>query len=103
ILFENGASTSKYQIYVRDNIYGGVTMSKKKNQVPRRESLNYSLTGLGGFMAAGILIPNLIFAIDPVLNTAGESGDLTTVSLSVDDITNEPQTVYWEVESVDGW
>ena len=78
-------------------------MSKNKNKVSRRQFLNYSLTGLGGFMAAGILIPNLRFAIDPVLKTAGAAGDLTNVSLSVDDITEEPQRVDWDVEQVDGW
>ncbi|HLQ84319.1 MAG TPA: ubiquinol-cytochrome c reductase iron-sulfur subunit [Pseudogracilibacillus sp.] len=78
-------------------------MSKKKNQVSRRQFLNYSLTGLGGFMAAGILIPNLRFAVDPVLKAAGDAGDLTNVSLSVDDITEEPLRVDWDVEQVDGW
>src|SRR5699024_7986117 len=110
-MFDQAKSLSYYRSvlvieiikYLSVITYRGVTMSKKKNQVSRRQFLNYSLTGLGGFMAAGILIPNLRFAIDPVLKTAGESGDLTNVSLSVDDITNEPQRVDWEVEQVDGW
>ena len=42
-------------------------MSDKKQQVSRRQFLNYSLTGLGGFMAAGMLTPMLRFAVDPVL------------------------------------
>jgi len=78
-------------------------MSDKKQQVSRRQFLNYSLTGLGGFMAAGMLVPMLRFAVDPVLQTSTESGGLTNVSLSVDDITEEPQRVDWEVEQVDGW
>ncbi len=78
-------------------------MSDKKQQVSRRQFLNYSLTGLGGFMAAGMLVPMLRFAVDPVLQSAGEKGDLTNVKLSVDDITDEPQRVDWEVEQVDGW
>ena len=77
-------------------------MSDKK-QVSRRQFLNYSLTGLGGFMAAGILLPNLRFAIDPVLQKDGGHGDMANVSLSVDDITDEPQRVDWEIEQKDGW
>ncbi|MEI3604743.1 ubiquinol-cytochrome c reductase iron-sulfur subunit [Pseudogracilibacillus sp. SE30717A] len=78
-------------------------MSDKKQQVSRRQFLNYSLTGLGGFMAAGMLVPMLRFAVDPVLQSAGEKGDLANVKLSVDDITDTPQRVDWEVEQVDGW
>lgn len=78
-------------------------MSDKKNQVSRRQFLNYSLTGLGGFMAAGMLVPMLRFAVDPILQTKGEEGELANVKLSVDDITEEPQRVDWEVLQVDGW
>jgi len=78
-------------------------MSDKKQQVSRRQFLNYSLTGLGGFMAAGVLVPMLRFAVDPVLQSATSEGGLTNVGLSVDDITEEPQRVDWEVEQVDGW
>lgn len=78
-------------------------MSDKKQQVSRRQFLNYSLTGLGGFMAAGMLTPMLRFAVDPVLQKKSAAGDLANVSLSVDDITDEPQRVDWEVEQVDGW
>jgi len=78
-------------------------MSDKKNQVSRRQFLNYSLTGLGGFMAAGMLVPMLRFAVDPVLQAQAEAGDLANVKLSVDDITEEPQRVDWEVLQVDGW
>ncbi len=74
-----------------------------KNKVSRRQFLNYSLTGLGGFMAAGVLIPNLRFAVDPVLKGQAAAGDFVNVSLSVDDITDTPQRVDWEVEQVDGW
>jgi len=78
-------------------------MSDKKQQVSRRQFLNYSLTGLGGFMAAGMLVPMLRFAVDPVLQKKSSSGELTNVGLDVDEITDEPQRVDWEVEQVDGW
>ena len=39
------------------------------NRVSRRQFLSYTLTGVGGFMAAGMLMPMLRFAIDPVLQS----------------------------------
>ncbi len=77
-------------------------MSEKKKQVSRREFLNYTLTGVGGFMAAGMIVPMLRMAIDPVLQPS-TSGDLVNVGLSVDDITSDPQRVEWTVNQVDGW
>ncbi|GAA0423023.1 MAG: ubiquinol-cytochrome c reductase iron-sulfur subunit [Bacillota bacterium] len=77
-------------------------MSEKKQQVSRRQFLNYTLTGVGGFMAAGMLAPMLRMAVDPVLQESGH-GDLTNVSLAVEDITTEPQRIDWKVNQVDGW
>lgn len=77
-------------------------MSEEKKQVSRRQFLNYSLMGVGGFMAAGMLISPVRMAIDPVLKATGV-GDLANVGLSVDDITTDPQRVDWSVEQVDGW
>ncbi|SFK00240.1 menaquinol-cytochrome c reductase iron-sulfur subunit [Halobacillus dabanensis] len=75
-------------------------MSDKK-RVSRRQFLNYTLTGVGGFMAAGMLAPMVRFAIDPVL-TKKESGDFVSVA-SVDEITNEPQRFEWTIDQVDAW
>jgi menaquinol-cytochrome c reductase iron-sulfur subunit len=77
-------------------------MSKEKQQVSRRQFLNYSLMGVGGFMAAGLLVSPIRMAIDPVLKKS-DSGDYANVGLSVDDITTEPQRVDWTIEQVDGW
>lgn len=77
-------------------------MSDKKQQVSRRQFLNYTLTGVGGFMAAGMMVPMLRMAVDPVLQSSN-SGDLVNVGLSEDDITSEPQRVEWLVDQVDGW
>ena len=44
------------------------------NRVSRRQFLSYTLTGVGGFMAAGMLMPMVRFAIDPVLQKT-EGGD----------------------------
>lgn len=78
-------------------------MSEDKKQVSRRQFLNYTLTGVGGFMAAGIMISPLRMAIDPVLQKDTAAGDMANVSMSVDDITNEPQRVDWKIDQVDGW
>ncbi|WP_339214888.1 ubiquinol-cytochrome c reductase iron-sulfur subunit [Ornithinibacillus sp. FSL M8-0202] len=77
-------------------------MSEEKQQVSRRQFLNYTLTGVGGFMAAGLLAPMLRMAIDPVLQPPGE-GDFVNVGLAVEDITTTPQRVDWQIEQVDGW
>lgn len=77
-------------------------MSEKKQQVSRRQFLNYTLTGVGGFMAAGMLAPMLRMAVDPVLQPSA-SGDLINVGISVDDLTDEPQRVDWKVDQVDAW
>lgn len=77
-------------------------MSEKKQQVSRRQFLNYTLTGVGGFMAAGMMVPMLRMAVDPVLQTS-TAGDLTNVGISVDEITTDPQRVEWNVDQVDGW
>lgn len=57
-------------------------MSEKRHRVSRRQFLNYTLTGVGGFMAAGMLMPMVRFALDPVLRptevlepSAVEDGD----------------------------
>ncbi|MBX0356231.1 ubiquinol-cytochrome c reductase iron-sulfur subunit [Halobacillus sp. Nhm2S1] len=75
-------------------------MSDKK-RVSRRQFLNYTLTGVGGFMAAGMLAPMVRFAIDPVLKTK-EGGDFVSVA-SVDELTNEPQRFEWTIDQVDAW
>jgi menaquinol-cytochrome c reductase iron-sulfur subunit len=74
----------------------------KKNQVSRRQFLNYTLTGVGGFMAAGMLAPMLRFAIDPALQPE-TSGDYVATKLNVDDLTTEPQRVDFTVDQVDAW
>ncbi|GAA0444326.1 menaquinol-cytochrome c reductase iron-sulfur subunit [Lentibacillus halophilus] len=78
-------------------------MSEDKKSVSRRQFLNYTLTGAGGFMAAGLIVSPLRMAIDPVLQKSSASGDYTNVKLAVEDITNEPQRVEWKIDQVDGW
>src|SRR5690625_2685179 len=74
----------------------------EKQQVSRRQFLNYTLTGVGGFMAAGGLVQMLRFAVDPVLQPSS-AGEFENVGLSIDDITSELERVEWQVEEVDAW
>lgn len=72
------------------------------NRVSRRQFLNYTLTGVGGFMAAGMLMPMVRFAIDPVLQKAG-GGDFIPTDKKVADITEVPERVDFAFEQVDAW
>lgn len=73
-----------------------------KHRVSRRQFLNYTLTGVGGFMAAGMLMPMVRFAIDPVL-TASADGDFIPTKQKIDEITGIPTRVDFTFEQKDGW
>jgi menaquinol-cytochrome c reductase iron-sulfur subunit len=73
-----------------------------KNHVSRRQFLNYTLTGVGGFMAAGILMPMVRFAIDPVLS-ADAAGDYIATNQKIADLTTEPVRVDYSFKQLDGW
>jgi menaquinol-cytochrome c reductase iron-sulfur subunit len=73
----------------------------KKEDVTRRQFLNYTLTGVGGFMGAAMILPMVRFAIDPILKQGAEK-DMVQV-MKVEDITNEPQLQKFNVDQVDGW
>jgi menaquinol-cytochrome c reductase iron-sulfur subunit len=76
-------------------------MSEKKHRVSRRQFLNYTLTGVGGFMAAGMLMPMVRFALDPVLRPAEET-ELVQV-VKVDELTEEPQRFDFKIKQKDAW
>lgn len=73
-----------------------------KNPVTRRQFLSYTLTGVGGFMAAGMVMPMLRFAIDPVLQ-AKASGDFIMTDKKIADITDVPVRVDYQYDQVDAW
>ncbi|WP_409251171.1 ubiquinol-cytochrome c reductase iron-sulfur subunit [Bacillus sp. SCS-153A] len=73
-----------------------------KQRVSRRQFLNYTLTGVGGFMAAGMLMPMVRFAVDPVLK-AEAGGDFVATKQKVDELTTEPVRVDYSYEQVDAW
>jgi menaquinol-cytochrome c reductase iron-sulfur subunit len=76
-------------------------MSNNEHDVTRRQFLNYTLTGVGGFMAASILMPMARFAIDPLLQNK-TTGKMVSV-VPVNELTNEPQRKTFKVKKVDGW
>lgn len=77
-------------------------MSEKNHRVSRRQFLTYTLTGVGGFMAAGMLAPMVRMALDPALEAADDS-EFVSVGLSEDDVSEEPQRVDFNLEIEDGW
>ncbi|KZN98979.1 ubiquinol-cytochrome c reductase iron-sulfur subunit [Bacillus badius] len=73
-----------------------------KQPVSRRQFLNYTLTGVGGFMAAGMLMPMVRFAIDPVLAHGGK-GEYHTTKQKVDELSTKPTRVDFSYEQKDAW
>lgn len=77
-------------------------MSEKRNRVSRRQFLNYTLTGVGGFMAAGMLMPMVRFALDPVLRPAAGQ-DVVPTDVKIADLTDEPKRVDFKIKQIDAW
>jgi menaquinol-cytochrome c reductase iron-sulfur subunit len=73
-----------------------------KDPVTRRQFLSYTLTGVGGFMAAGILMPMLRFAVDPALKVEA-SGQFHATQQEASKLTNDPVRVNFTYEEADGW
>jgi menaquinol-cytochrome c reductase iron-sulfur subunit len=73
-----------------------------KNNVTRRQFLSYTLTGVGGFMAAGMLMPMVRFAVDPVLKKEA-GGEFIATPKKVSEITDEPTRVDFTFKQKDAW
>ena len=73
-----------------------------KNRISRRQFLNYTLTGVGGFMAAGMLMPMVRFAVDPVLKHTGTS-DFRATPQKISEITEVPTRVDFAFKQKDAW
>ena len=75
-------------------------MSKK---VSRRQFMSYTLMGVGGFMASGMLMPMVRFAIDPVLQKKDE-GDFIPTPQKFDELTEIPVRVDFTIKDrKDAW
>jgi menaquinol-cytochrome c reductase iron-sulfur subunit len=72
-----------------------------KREMSRRQFLSYTLGGAGGFMAAGMLVPMLRFAVDPVLQPKKTADWVKVVEESK--ITSDPKSFQFKVHQVDGW
>ncbi len=74
---------------------------KKRRGMSRRQFLSYTLGGAGAFMAGGVIIPMLRFAIDPVLQAKG-AGTFVKV-VEANKISQEPASFSFRVRQEDGW
>ncbi|MFD0711177.1 ubiquinol-cytochrome c reductase iron-sulfur subunit [Paenibacillus sp. GCM10027626] len=73
----------------------------KRKGMSRRQFLSYTLGGAGAFMAAGMTLPMIRFAVDPILKKK-ETGSLIKV-VEESKITNEPQEFKFNIHQIDGW
>jgi menaquinol-cytochrome c reductase iron-sulfur subunit len=73
----------------------------KRREMSRRQFLSYTLGGASAFMAAGVVIPMLRFAVDPVLQAKGEGTYVKVVE--EEKIATEPASFRFNVHQVDGW
>ena len=76
-------------------------MEEREHRVSRRQFLTYTLTGVGGFMAAGMLMPMVRFAVDPVLKKG--AGEEMVAVAQVKEITTTPQRFEFTIDQVDAW
>lgn len=72
-----------------------------KREMSRRQFLSYTLGGAGGFMAAGIIIPMLRFAVDPMLQPAAKADWIKVVEEAK--VATDPKAFQFKVHQVDGW
>lgn len=75
--------------------------STAKRGISRRQFLSYTLGGAGAFMAAGMSLPMIRFAVDPILQKKSSGTWIKVVEASK--ITNEPQEFKFKIHQVDGW
>ncbi|MFI2855642.1 ubiquinol-cytochrome c reductase iron-sulfur subunit [Paenibacillus sp. JSM ZJ436] len=73
----------------------------RRKEMSRRQFLTYTLGGATAYMAAGVVIPMVRFAVDPILQK-GEDGSFVKV-VEGSKITAEPQEFDFELKQQDGW
>lgn len=74
------------------------------HDVTRRQFLNYTLMGVGGFMAATVTLPMVRFAIDPLLRPSKSGGKYYDIGMKASDLTNQPQKKKFSEKNIkDGW
>lgn len=90
---------------MHDETHQGVHPSgenrKNRREMSRRQFLSYTLGGTGAFLAAGMTIPMIRFAVDPILQPKGDTGWVKVVEAAK--ITEQPQSFTFKMLQVDGW
>ncbi|GGK24731.1 menaquinol-cytochrome C reductase iron-sulfur subunit [Caldalkalibacillus thermarum] len=74
---------------------------KEQQQVSRRQFLNYTLMGVGGFLVSATITPMIRFAIDPVLKV-GEDREMVPVG-DISEFGKEYKRVDFKLLIKDGW
>lgn len=72
-----------------------------RNAMTRRQFLAYTLGGTTAFMAGGVVLPMVRFAVDPLLQKQDKGAFVKVVEESK--ITNTPQEFTFPKHQVDGW
>jgi len=75
--------------------------SNQKTEMSRRQFLTYTLGATGGFLVAGVTIPMIRFAVDPLLEK--KSGTDFVKVIEVSKLTSTPVEIKFQVNQVDGW
>ncbi|HET7657455.1 MAG TPA: ubiquinol-cytochrome c reductase iron-sulfur subunit, partial [Bacillales bacterium] len=74
------------------------------HDVTRRQFLNYTLMGVGGFMAATMTLPMVRFAIDPLLRPGETKGKYYDIGMKASELTEKPQKKQFTEKNIkDGW
>ncbi|WP_274364615.1 ubiquinol-cytochrome c reductase iron-sulfur subunit [Paenibacillus thermotolerans] len=81
--------------------HGEEHKSSKRREMSRRQFLSYTLGGAGGFMAAGIMVPMLRFAVDPLLEPKAEANYVKVTEEG--SIKAEPTEFKFKIHQIDGW
>ncbi|WP_281886977.1 ubiquinol-cytochrome c reductase iron-sulfur subunit [Paenibacillus sp. YYML68] len=73
----------------------------KRREMSRRQFLSYTLGGAGAFMGAGMLVPMVRFAVDPVLQPKAKADWVKVVEEA--QVTTTPKSFKFKVLQTDGW
>ncbi|MFP4977849.1 ubiquinol-cytochrome c reductase iron-sulfur subunit [Paenibacillus sp. CN-4] len=72
-----------------------------RREMSRRQFLTYTLGGATAFMGAGVVLPMVRFAVDPILHKKSEGESIKVAEVSR--ITDQPQEFTFELKQQDGW
>jgi menaquinol-cytochrome c reductase iron-sulfur subunit len=73
----------------------------KRKEMSRRQFLSYTLGGAGAFMAGGVILPMIRFAVDPLLVKKAKGNFVKVIEEAK--VSKDPLQVDFTVHQVDGW